>query len=64
MTPSKCGGTHHHILRFLRRYLVLKMHPNAGQGTGTTAEGEKKNMGKSLGGGLLDVDTLKNSLRV
>ena len=50
MTSSKGVRTRHHIRRFLHRYLVLKIHPNAGQTPGIGAKGEKKNMAKSAGG--------------
>ena len=58
MMSPKVIHTRHHIHRFLRRYLVLKIHLNTGQMPDTTAEGKKKNMAKSEGRALLTVETL------
>ena len=41
--------TRHHMRRFLRKSLALKINPNTGQMTGTTDEGKKKNMTMSEG---------------
>ena len=49
MTSSKGVRTCHHMRRFLRRSLILKVHPNTGQTPGTAAEGEKTNIAKSEG---------------
>ena len=40
MTPSEVVRTRHHIRRFLRRFLVLKIKPNTGQTLGTTDKRE------------------------
>ena len=61
MTSSKVVRTRHHIGRFIRRSLVMKIHPSTGQTPGTTAEGKKTNMAKSEGRALLTVETLKTS---
>ena len=60
MTSSKGVCTRHHICRFLRRYLILKINPNTGQTPGTKAEGEKTNMDKSEGRAIFTVETLKS----
>ena len=50
MTSSEFVRTRHHILRFLRIYLVLKIKKNTGQTLGTTDNREgRKNMAKSEG---------------
>ena len=50
MTSSEVVRTRHHIRRFLRRSLVLKIKPNTGQTLGTTDKIERrKNMAKSEG---------------
>ena len=48
ITSSKTVRTRHYIRRFLRRYLVLKIHPNAGQTPGTGEEGKKKKIWPSI----------------
>ena len=60
MTSSKCIRTRHHMRRFLCIYLILKIHPNKGQKTGTGAVGKKKKYGRICRGALLTVDTLMN----
>ena len=45
MMSSKRVHTRHHIHRFLRKYLALKIHPNTGQTPGTMTEGKKKKYG-------------------
>ena len=48
MTSSEVVRTRHHIPRFIRRYLVLKIKPNTGQTLGTTDKRERrKYMAKS-----------------
>ena len=42
MASSKRACTHHHIRKFLRKSLVLKIHPNIGQTLGYTTEGKKE----------------------
>ena len=60
MTSSEVVRTRHHIRRFLRRYLVMKIKPNTGQKLGTTDKIERrKNMAKSERRALLTVETLK-----
>ena len=50
MTSLEVVRTRHHLLRFLRRYLLLKIKPNTGQMLGTTDKIERrKNMAKSEG---------------
>ena len=52
--------TRHHIRRFLRRSLVLKIKPNTGQTPGTTEKIERrKNMDESEGRALLTIEILK-----
>ena len=59
MTSSEVVRTRHHLRRFLRRSLVLKIKPNTGQTIGTTDKIERrKNMVKSLGRALLNIETL------
>ena len=61
MTSSEVVRTRHHIRRFLRRSLVLKIKLNTGQMLGTTEKIERrKNMVTSEGGDLLTIETLKN----
>ena len=60
MTSSKVVRTPHHIRRFIRRDLLLKMKLNTGQTPGTTSKGKKTNMNKYEGRALLTVDHLKN----
>ena len=61
MTSSKVVRTSHHMRRFLRRSMVLKIKPNTGQTSGTAESIERrKNMAKFEGGALLTIDTLKN----
>ena len=60
MTSSKFVRIRHHIRRFLRRYLVLKIKPNTGQTPGTTDKIERrKNISKCEGRDLLTIETLK-----
>ena len=60
MTSSEVVRTRHHMRRFLRRYLVLKIKPNTVQTLGTTNKIERrKNMAKSEGRALLTIETLK-----
>ena len=59
MMSSKGVRTRNNMRRFLRRSLILKIHPNTCQTPGTTAEGKNKNMAKSEGRDLLTVDNLK-----
>ena len=50
MTSSEVVRTRHHMRRFLRKSLVLKIKPNTGQTLGTTDKIERsKNMVKSEG---------------
>ena len=53
MTSSKHVHTHHHIHMFLRKYLVPKIYPNAGQTPGTTEEGRIRKKANSTGGPIL-----------
>ena len=48
MTSSEVVRTRHHIRRFLRRYLVLKIKPNTGQTLGTTDKIERRKIWWSL----------------
>ena len=48
MTSSKWVCTHHHIYSFLRKYLVIKIDPYAGQAPGTTADVGKNEILMSL----------------
>ena len=60
MTSSEVVRTRHHIRRFLRRSLVLKIKPNTGQTLGNSDKIERrKNMAKSEGRDLLTIETLK-----
>ena len=59
MTSSKVVRTLHHISRFLRRSLVLKIKLNTGQTPGTTTDGNNTNVVKYEGRDLLNVETLK-----
>ena len=60
MMSSEVVRTRHHIRRFLRRYLVLKIKLNTGQTLGTTDKiKRRKNMAKSEGRELLTIETLK-----
>ena len=54
MTSSKCVPTWHHMHGFIFRSMVLKIHSNAGQMPGTTAEGKKKIIHLSMKGGPFD----------
>ena len=57
MTSSEVVCTRHHIRRFLRRSLVLKIKPNTGQTLGTTDKiDRRRNMAKSEGRALLTID--------
>ena len=50
MTSSGVVRTHHHIRRFIRGYLVLKIKPKTVQTLGTMDKRERrKNMAKSKG---------------
>ena len=61
MTLLEVVRTRHHIHRFLRRYMVLKIKPNTGQTAGTTDNIERrKYWRKSEGRALLNIETLKN----
>ena len=60
MMSSEVVRIRHHIHRFLRRSLVLKINPNTGQTLGTTDKIERRrNMAKSEGRNLLTIETLK-----
>ena len=60
MMSSEVVHTHHYIHGFLRRFLVLKIKPNTGQTLGTTDKRERRKfMAKSIGGGILTVESLK-----
>ena len=49
MTSSKRVRTRHHICRFLRKSLVLKIHTNTGQMPSRHGQGRgRKNMAKSI----------------
>ena len=49
MTSSEVVRTRHHIRRFLRRSLALKIKPNTGQTLGNSDKIERRNMDKSEG---------------
>ena len=55
MTPSEVVRTRHHIRRFLRISLVLKIKPNIGQTPGTTEKIERRKIWLSLRGPILTV---------
>ena len=57
MASSKGVCTRHRISRFLHISVILKIHPNAGQTSGTTAEGKKTHMDKCEGKALLYFET-------
>ena len=58
MTSSEVVRTCHHIRRFLRRSLVLKIEPNTSQKLDTTDKIERrKNMAKSEVRALLTIET-------
>ena len=60
ITSSEIVCRRHHIRRFLRRPLVVKIKPNTGQTLGTTDKREiRRNMIKSESRALLTIDTLK-----
>ena len=60
ITSSEIVCRRHHIRRFLRRPLLVKIKPNTGQTLGTTDKREiRRNMIKSEGKDLLTIDTLK-----
>ena len=61
MTSSEVVRRRHHIRRFLRRSLVLKIKPISGQKLGTTDKRErKKYMAESERRALLTIETLKS----
>ena len=60
MTSSEVVRTRHHIRRFLRISLLLKIKPNTGQTLGNSDKIERRKiMAKSEGRSLLTIETLK-----
>ena len=55
MTSSEFIRTRHHIRRFLRRSMVLKIKPNTGQTLGATDKRERKKIWLSLRDPILTV---------
>ena len=51
MTSLEVVRTQHHMHRFIRRYLLLKVKPNTGQTLGTTDTRKRRKMRLSLKGG-------------
>ena len=60
MMSSKGVRTRHHIRRFLRRYLVLKIYQNTGQTPGTMAKANMANMSNDEGRAVLTVDNFNS----
>ena len=59
MTSSEVVRTRHHIRRFLRTSLVLKIKPNTGQTLGNSDKIERRKIWQSEGRALLTIETLK-----